>query len=50
MHQATEEPRITHLLRRCTYAGRPFGAAEFVDRIESQISRKWRRPKLAVLA
>jgi putative transposase len=50
MHQTAEDARISHLLRRCTYAGRPFGAAEFVDRMESQFGRKWRRPKLAVLA
>jgi putative transposase len=50
MHAAAEDPRPTHLLRRCTYAGRPFGADELVDRIESKFGRKWRREKLVALA
>ena len=33
MHEAREEPANVELLRRCTYAGRPFGDEEFVERI-----------------
>jgi len=32
-----------HLLRRCTYAGRPFGEEDFVARLENHFQRKWRR-------
>jgi putative transposase len=31
------------LLRRCTYAGRPFGDEEFVGRPEQRLQRHWRR-------
>ncbi|HWZ34080.1 MAG TPA: transposase [Bryobacteraceae bacterium] len=43
MHASAEDPVTTQLLRRCTYAGRPFGAEEFLGRIESKFGRKWRR-------
>jgi putative transposase len=43
MHAAAEDWRSTQLLRRCTYAGRPFGPEDFVERLESQFARKWRR-------
>ena len=43
MHGSAEQPIATHLLRRCTYAGRPFGDESFVQRIESKFERKWRR-------
>ena len=36
-------PGQSYLLRRCTYAGRPFGDEEFVRRLEQQFDRKWRR-------
>jgi len=42
MHQASEDARITHLLRRCTYAGRPFGAGGVCGPDRVQI-----RPKVA---
>jgi putative transposase len=32
-----------HLLRRCTYAGRPFGEEEFVTRLEETFQRQWPR-------
>jgi hypothetical protein len=32
-----------NLLRRCTYSGRPFGEEEFVERLETEFQRKWRR-------
>jgi len=38
-----EEAVELSLLRRCTYAGRPFGEEEFVKGIESKLDRKWRR-------
>ena len=31
------------LLRRCTYAGRPFGEEAFLSQIEKTLQRKWRR-------
>lgn len=31
------------LLRRCTYAGRPFGDEAFVERLEERFGRSWRR-------
>jgi len=43
MHGSTEDALATQVLRRCTYAGRPFGAEDFVERIESKFGRKWRR-------
>ena len=30
-------------LRRCTYAGRPFGDEEFLARLENRFQRNWRR-------
>lgn len=38
-----EERDQTRLLRRCTYAGRPFGEEEFLGQMEEQFGRKWRR-------
>jgi len=38
-----EELLELQLLRRCTYAGRPFGEEAFVKRIEKKLNRKWRR-------
>jgi putative transposase len=43
MHHAGEREAQVHLLRRCTYAGRPFWEEEFVTRIEEHFQRKWRR-------
>jgi len=43
LHADPERPTQTHLLRRCTYAGRPFGDEEFVSRLEAVFQRKWRR-------
>jgi putative transposase len=31
------------LLRKCTFAGRPFGDEEFLTSMEQQFQRKWRR-------
>ena len=38
-----EDARETRLLRRCTFAGRPFGEEEFVQKIEKRFGRRWRR-------
>ena len=41
---AEPEDAITlRLLRRCTYAGRPFGDDTFVKRLEERFGRSWRR-------
>jgi len=39
----SENPMATRLLRRCTYAGRPFGDEEFLLAMEDRFQRKWRR-------
>ena len=38
-----EEALEVRLLRRCTYAGRPFGGEEFVAGLEERFQRCWRR-------
>ncbi len=38
-----EELTTLRLLRRCTYAGRPFGDDDFVASLEKRFNRKWRR-------
>jgi putative transposase len=43
LHAAGEQEARVHLLRRCTYAGRPFGEEEFVTQLEERFQRKWRR-------
>jgi putative transposase len=43
MHAASEGDHTLNLLRRCTYAGRPFGEEEFVVRLEQTFQRNWRR-------
>ena len=43
LHAAGEQEARVHLLRRCTYAGRPFGDEEFVTQLEDRFQRKWRR-------
>jgi putative transposase len=43
MHVAETGPDQVLLLRRCTYAGRPFGGEEFVNRLEQHFQRSWRR-------
>jgi len=37
-----EQP-IVHLLRRCTYGGRPFGTEEFIREVEGKLGCHWRR-------
>jgi len=43
MHATVETADQVQLLRRCTYAGRPFGEEDFVNRLEAQFGRSWRR-------
>jgi putative transposase len=43
MHHAADGDQQLNLLRRCTYAGRPFGEEEFVVQLEDCFKRKWRR-------
>jgi putative transposase len=43
MHGASEAPGSIELLRRCTYAGRPFGEEAFVEQLEERFQRVWRR-------
>ena len=53
MHAAESGSDQVLLLRRCTYAGRPFGGEEFVNRLEQRFQRSWRRwgfEKLAATA
>ena len=38
-----EELSELRLLRRCTYAGRPFGSEDFVVEMEARFQRRWRR-------
>jgi putative transposase len=45
MHTAVVPPDATLNLRRCTYAGRPFGEPEFIESFEAKFQRRWRRPK-----
>lgn len=37
------DPRDERLLRKCTYAGRPYGEEEFVRALEEEFGRSWRR-------
>ncbi len=40
---APDEVMTLRLLRRCTYAGRPFGDDAFVESLEDRFQRNWRR-------
>ena len=43
MHDSADGEHQLNLLRRCTYAGRPFGEEEFIVRLEEHFQRNWRR-------
>jgi putative transposase len=43
MHRSAEGEQQLTLLRRCTYAGRPFGDEEFISQLETHFQRNWRR-------
>ena len=38
-----DQPQLLYLLRRCTYAERPFGDTAFISEIEERLGQKWRR-------
>ena len=43
LHGRPDRVQEVRLLRRCTYAGRPFGEEEFVREMEERFHRRWRR-------
>ena len=43
LHGRPESPAEVMELRKCTYAGRPFGSEEFVREMEERFQRKWLR-------
>ncbi|MBL8296093.1 MAG: hypothetical protein JNN08_29895, partial [Bryobacterales bacterium] len=43
LHGRPDRVQEVRLLRRCPYAGRPFGEEEFVREIEERFHRRWRR-------
>ncbi len=43
MHASVDGDPQLNLLRRCTYAGRPFGDEEFIAGLENHFQRSWRR-------
>jgi len=46
LHGSLENPSAVIALRKCTYAGRPFGDEEFIAEMEHRFERKWlRKPK-----
>ena len=50
MHARGETEDQRHLLRRCTYSGRPFGEEDFVAQLEERFQRHWRRFSFAAAA
>ena len=43
LHGRSEDAQEINQLRRCTYAGRPFGDESFVREMEERFHRKWLR-------
>ena len=43
LHGRPESPTQVRELRKCTYAGRPFGSEQFVQEMEDRFQRKWLR-------
>jgi putative transposase len=43
LHASPDSEHRLNLLRRCTYAGRPFGDENFLCRLEDHFQRNWRR-------
>ncbi len=43
LHAANSDADQILLLRKCTYAGRPFGEESFLESMETRFHRKWRR-------
>ena len=43
LNSAPKQP-LVHLLRRCTYGGRPFGGSDFIKEVEGRLDGKhWKR-------
>lgn len=43
LHGAPEDQSQVQAIRKCTYAGRPFGDEAFVEEMEGRFQRKWLR-------
>jgi putative transposase len=43
LHGREVDPEQWNELRKCTYAGRPFGEESFVEEMEERFQRRWRR-------
>ena len=43
LYQRSLTPEHVNGLRKCTYAGRPFGEEEFLEEMEGRFQRQWRR-------
>jgi len=43
LHARELRPEQLQDLRRCTYAGRPFGEESFIEELEARFQRKWPR-------
>jgi putative transposase len=43
LHASADAEQHLNLLRRCTYAGRPFGDEKFLSELENHFQRNWRR-------
>jgi putative transposase len=43
LHHRNLRREYVNWLRKCTYAGRPFGDDEFLTELETRFQRKWRR-------
>ena len=41
LHGRQENSAEINALRKCTYAGRPFGDGSFVEEMEQRFGRKW---------
>jgi putative transposase len=43
LHGREISPDLVNQLRKCTYAGRPFGEDAFLEQMEERFQRRWRR-------
>jgi putative transposase len=43
VHERGSSVDEIRLIRKCTYAGRPYGEEEFIEQMEQKFSREWRR-------
>ena len=49
LHSRELRPEQVQDLRKCTYAGRPFGEESFVEEMQTRFQRQWIRKVKAVL-